>query len=254
MWSQFIGLRSAALRCGIRKMTVGFVAAAICSGLLVQAASADGTGSPAKTNAAPGTVDWAGLNWGLGIAADFDVTGSRVVNANVVNGIVRATDTSSNVGVGFVLEAHYFLKAWPFVSDNDVFQKFLKTYGMRPPGECIFQDPLNKYKDTIIASCSEVAIGPFVAVEVGGGSGATPAANGPITGYALGVMVGLHQPSLDAKAQTRTWNFGIGLRIDPKAQVLGDGLIANAPLPVGDSIRFKTEPRLGVMLLSSFSF
>jgi hypothetical protein len=35
---------------------------------------------------------------------------------------------------------------------------------------------------------------------------------------------------------------------------LGDGLVANQPIPPGDQIRFKTEPRYGIMLLSSFSF
>jgi hypothetical protein len=51
-----------------------------------------------------------------------------------------------------------------------------------------------------------------------------------------------------------TWNIGIGLRVDPQAKVLGDGITLNQPLPVGDTLRIKTEPRLGVMLLSSVTF
>jgi hypothetical protein len=52
-----------------------------------------------------------------------------------------------------------------------------------------------------------------------------------------------------------SWNFGVGLRVDPKAQVLADGFIANQPPPAGETaVRFKTEPRYGIMLLSSFSF
>jgi len=71
-------------------------------------------------------------------------------------------------------------------------------------------------------------------------------------------MIGFHHPNATSangsSNNTQSWNFGIGLRIDPKSQVLGDGLVANQPLPANDSIRYKTEPRAGVMLLSSFSF
>jgi hypothetical protein len=96
-----------------------------------------------------------------------------------------------------------------------------------------------------------VATGPFVAVEIGGGTSASTNA-GPITGYALGWMVGLHHPSASA---TSSWNFGVGFRVDPQAKILGDGFVANQPPPPGETaVRFKTEPRYGVMLLSSFSF
>jgi hypothetical protein len=73
-------------------------------------------------------------------------------------------------------------------------------------------------------------------------------------------MFGFHHPKYDTNhnlvADNSSWNFGIGLRVDPNAKVLGDGIVANAPLPAGESspVRTKTEPRLGVMLMSSFSF
>jgi hypothetical protein len=72
-------------------------------------------------------------------------------------------------------------------------------------------------------------------------------------------MVGFHHPKFDASgtpvADNTSWNLGIGLRVDPKAQVLGDGFAANVAPPAGETvIRYRTEPRAGVMLLSSFSF
>jgi hypothetical protein len=185
--------------------------------------------------AADGTTTWGGLSWGIGIAADFDVTGSRVVGATTVNNIVRVTDTSSNVNVGFVLEAHYFLR--------DYYTKSVAASAAR----AVCLDYCN----------ADIAWGPFVAIEVGNGTSSTPDANGLVTGYALGWMVGLHHPKFDSSnndTSTSSWNLGLGLRVDPKAQVLGDGLIPNQPLPAGDAIRYKTEPRIGVMLLSSFSF
>jgi len=57
------------------------------------------------------------------------------------------------------------------------------------------------------------------------------------------------------KPDTRSWNFGVGLRVDPRTQVLGDGIIVNQALPPGETaIRFKKEPRAGIILLTSFSF
>ena len=181
-----------------------------------------------------GNTTWQGLNWGIGVAADFDLSGQRVTGAQIdtVPGgsIVRVTDTSGNVGVSFVLEAHYFVKEW------------------LPQPKCM---DLN---------CNEYAIGPFVAIEIGNGATATPSATGPITGYALGLMVGLHHPTAataDSKLANSSWNFGVGLRVDPSATVLSDGVRANQAPPPGITTAdqlLKKEPRYGLMLLSSFSF
>ena len=175
-----------------------------------------------------GNTSWQGLNWGIGLAADFDTGGKRVTNATIdPNGIVRITDSSGNVGVSFVLEAHYFFKEWV------------------PKPLCVGYN------------CNDIAIGPFVAIEVGGGGAASPSGSGPITGYALGGMIGLHHPDPTSdKTNNSSWNFGIGLRVDPKAQVLADGVTANQAAPPGYTTAnlIKSEPRYGVMLLSSFSF
>src|SRR5262249_1809631 len=119
-------------------------------------AKADGTPVDPKT--------WTGFGWGLGIAADFDLGGKRVTGAviDTVPGgnIVRVTDTSGNVGVGFVLEGHYFFAEW-----NTGLAPYSKSCGSK-----------NNY------NCNNIAIGPYVAVEIGGGSTAT-SDPGPITGY-----------------------------------------------------------------------
>jgi hypothetical protein len=72
----------------------------------------------------------------------------------------------------------------------------------------------------------------------------------------MGWMLGMRHPSnLVGGSPTASWNFGLGIRVTPKSQVLGDGIFANQPLPAGETvIRYKTEPRYGIMLLSSFSF
>jgi hypothetical protein len=243
MLGHFFPLRKAA-RKGRVELSAGLATVVLCGGLVTQAAAADGPTPPmqpvkAQTTAQYDTITWGGLNWGLGVAADFDTGGTRVANASIVNGIVRLNDTSSNVGVSFVLEAHYFLK--------DLLTKSCYAAPVQAPNG----------NGAIDYNCTEVAWGPFVAIEVGGGGTSSPANNGPITGYALGWMVGLHHPKVDSagKPDTTSWNLGLGLRIDPKAQVLGDGFVANMPAPAGETaIRYKTEPKAGVMLMSSFSF
>jgi hypothetical protein len=207
----------------------------LLGGVFAQAAE-----NPVKAPPPYGTTDWAGLNWGVGLSVDFDIGQARVNSASVVNNIVRVDNTTSNASVGFVLEAHYFLR----------------DFILRPrtSSDC-----------TILIGCyTEVGFGPFAAIEIGNGTDVpTASSKGPVTGYALGVMVGLHHlgvakdGSPAVNPDKKSWNFGIGVRVTPDTTVLGDGIVANQPLPVGESattVRLKHEPRAGVMLLSSFSF
>ncbi len=191
--------------------------------------------NPTKPPVLVNTTSWGGLGWGIGLAANFDVTGRRVVNASLVNNIVRIDDATSNVNVGFVLEAHYFIRDWTFS---------------------------NQWRDaacTLLVGdvfCMDIATGPFVAIQVGGGNSAIPGDKDLVTAYALGWMVGLRHPRMLTSANAnQSWNFGIGLRIDPNAKLLGDGIVPNQALPIGETtIRYKNEARYGLMLLSSFSF
>src|ERR1700732_3817395 len=116
-----------------RRSIAVFAATALCVGMLVQGAAAQtltakcdptkiDTNNPVsckQTNSITavdqngnaqtatqqvsvtyGNINWQGLNWGIGIAADFDLRGQRVTGALIDNAnIVRVTDTSGNVGV-----------------------------------------------------------------------------------------------------------------------------------------------------------
>jgi hypothetical protein len=237
MYERFIALRSAVALCRMRQLAIGFTAVLLFAGSFAQAAD---TVPPTAIGAQAGGADptWGGLGFGIGIGADFDIGGKRVTGATVVNdgvnNIVRVTDTSGNVNVSFVLETHYFLR--DFILPK---QAFCSPW-----------------------FCTELGHGPFLALEINGGSTAsTGSLSGPITGYALGWMVGFRKVPLVIDPLNppagHSWNFGIGLRIDPKAVVLGDGIVANQPLPAGEPtnpIRTKTEPRAGILLVSSFSF
>jgi hypothetical protein len=84
----------------------------------------------------------------------------------------------------------------------------------------------------------------------------------------MGWMIGFRKTSLATVAipgakpmvaqvpDHNSWNFGVGFHVEPKATVLGDGIVANMPLPAGETnpVRTNTVPRYGVMLLTSFGF
>ena len=192
---------------------------------------------------------WGGLGFGIGIATDFNLSGGTrlaatdtavaVVPANT-GGIVRVNE-ARNVGVGVVLEAHYFLR------------DYLLPFGQL--NNCPKPVPKAALQDTSWLNCTELGHGPFVAIEVGGGT--ADAAKGPVSAYALGWMVGMRHPNSSSVPSNVSWNFGVGFRIEPGARFLGEGIVANQPLPPGESVspvRIRRDTAYGVMLLSSFGF
>jgi hypothetical protein len=178
-----------------------------------------------QPQATPATKSFGGLTFGIGLGLSLNTQStSRVTSASVVNGIVRVTQTD-DASADFVLETHYF-----FVPNRNFFSVPQGDWGH----------------------------GPFVGIV------ASPTGTNVIAAYTLGWMIGFREPSwtYDDKAKqwnatysTSSWNFGIGVRVDPSVQVLGQGLVANQPLPAGEtSIRYENKPGYGLMLLSSFSF
>jgi hypothetical protein len=109
MRSLFVALHTAARMQRVGELASAFVAAVLGVALFAPVAMAADAGTGATDS-----KTWAGIGWGLGVAADFDIGGKRVVDAEIVSGLVRVKDSSSNVGVSFVLEAHYFFKDWQF--------------------------------------------------------------------------------------------------------------------------------------------
>jgi hypothetical protein len=182
-----------------------------------------GSSPPPTDTTAPAKQNFGGLSLGVGLGLTLNADKvSRVTSASAVNGIVRVTGTSDAVA-GIVLESHYF-----FVPNRD--------FATVPQGAW--------------------GHGPFVAI-VAGSSGSNV-----ISAYALGWMIGFREPTWTyvnsnwkATYGSSSWNFGLGVRVDPSVQVLGDGDVANQPLPAGETaVRFKNVPSYGVIMISSFSF
>jgi hypothetical protein len=175
----------------------------------------------------------AGLGFGAGVALSFGQ--SRVNSAIAVgpNNIVRVTD-SSPVSAGLVFETHYFFEQQPA---------------------------------QILGSAHPISWGhgPFIALDASTDASAiSTASSGTVfAGVSMGWMVGFRRltPPLTPGAPVYTadnnsWNFGVGFHVNPRATVLGDGIVANMPLPAGENnpVRLRSEPRYGVMLLTSYGF
>jgi hypothetical protein len=71
-----------------------------------------------------------------------------------------------------------------------------------------------------------------------------------IESFSIGYMWGF-RTSPDSNAGL---NFGIGVVLDPGVQMLGDGVEEGKPLADGDELRYKKESRVGLAIMTSFSF
>ncbi|WP_433853022.1 hypothetical protein [Stenotrophomonas nitritireducens] len=86
-------------------------------------------------------------------------------------------------------------------------------------------------------------IGPFVGVMSGN--------DRLIEAAGIGAMLGFRR----SKDKDNSFNIGVGYMVDPSSRTLGDGIIANHPLPQGESgVRYKTRSRGGIVVMASFSF
>ncbi|MDL1979572.1 MAG: hypothetical protein LWX52_16055 [Deltaproteobacteria bacterium] len=163
------------------------------------------------------TRKFAGLDFGVGVSLTYD-TGKhdRVKTAEIIDGVVRVSK-DNNANARIMLESHYF-----FTPD--------KYFGLIETGN----------KDT---EDKTFGFGPFIALQ--------PGTDEIIEAIGLGIMVGWKRKG----PSSGSWNCGVGLVVDPKVQILGDGFEANQPPPGSETVvRFKETDQWGVVLLASFTF
>lgn len=85
--------------------------------------------------------------------------------------------------------------------------------------------------------------GPYIALQ--------PGTDEIIEAIGLGLMIGFKRGA----QKSGSWNFGLGMVVDPNVQILGDGFEENRPPPGTETqIRYKETDQWGVMFLSSFTF
>jgi hypothetical protein len=165
------------------------------------------------------TDNFAGFQFGVGLSLTLDSgLEDRITSASIVNGIVRV-DNQDNAIARIMLETHYF-----FTPDGCLFAlKTSNTNCARLKG-------------------GEWGWGPFVAIQPGEGD--------IVDAIGAGFMLGFRR-----EGRKDSFNIGIGAVVDPNARILGDGIEANQPLPVGETeIRFKEKEQWGWVIITSYSF
>ncbi len=177
-----------------------------------------------------------GFGLGAGIAYVFDTgRNDRIAEADLVGDdrIVRVRRLE-NASARLIVETHYFFTPCG---------EFLGMARLGLTNECDRnKGPGNssRYRRTGEANWG---IGPFIAVQ--------PDSSNIIDAIGAGLMIGLRRPGSD----NQSFNFGIGYLVDVNAQILGEGIVANEPLPEDeDGIRFQDRAQGGVMLITSYTF
>ena len=200
--------------------------AAIASPVTAQTATAQSVRTEAAAHDAANEADEAGarninrdflgIRFGVGIGVSIDPGPARIVDAQVIDGILRVTRTA-NHRPRILLETHYF---WRAHQEEDV--------------------PVAVGDKIIRANIADIGAGPFAAIQ--------SSDEAVLEAFALGLMVGFKREDDSA------FNIGVGGLLDPDVKKLGDGLEPDAPIPDGDTIRFVRQHRWGLLLLVSFSF
>jgi hypothetical protein len=164
------------------------------------------------------TKKFLGMNWGFGVALTSNLGGKdRVTSATLVNNVVRVQQTT-NQQPRIVLELHHF-----FCTGLDTCPGATTEGSMAPK--------------------PQFGHGPWVGVQ--------SSSDQVIDAIAFGYMVGWRPSEKDSPS----FNLGLGVVVDAKVQVLGDGVQANQPLPAGvTSVPLKNESRTGGILMVAFSF
>lgn len=169
-----------------------------------------------SANESGGTRQFGGLEFGVGISFTLDIgTSDRISDAELVNGIVRVRDENNGVA-RIMLESHYL-----FVQNR------------RGP----FGTPSGRWGH-----------GPFIALQ--------PGTDDIIEAIGIGWMLGFRRPvPPDGEDTGQSFNLGFGIVVDPNTRILGDGIVANQPLPDGETaIRYQEQMQTGILALASFSF
>jgi hypothetical protein len=89
----------------------------------------------------------------------------------------------------------------------------------------------------------EWGFGPFIALQ--------PGTDNIVDAASAGLMIGFRR----GKDSSESFNIGLGVVVDPNSRILGEGLVANQPLPSGETdVRYEQKAKYGFIVLTSFSF
>jgi hypothetical protein len=169
---------------------------------------------------APGFADYAadpnlsGFGFGIGISLTID-TGE--------NDRIKSAEVDAN-GIIRVSE-----------EQNKIARFVLETHYFFTPKNSFFK----------LVDGGQWGHGPFICIQPG---------DNIIDAVGAGWMIGFKRKPTPSGLGPEAFNLGVGVVVDPRVQVLGDGLNENEPLPPGDSIRYKNTSQMGIIVVFSVVF
>jgi hypothetical protein len=105
---------------------------------------------------------------------------------------------------------------------------------------------LEAHKFVWVHRAQGIGVGPFVSVQSG--------ADDALSSWGAGIMVGFREKAKQGDEPT-SWNLGLGYLWDADVKTLGDGVVADAPLPEGETeIRYKNTSAGSVFVVFSRRF
>ncbi len=156
-----------------------------------------------------------GIDFGGGISFTLDIGTSDRISDAALVNNIVRVNDENNGRARIMLESHYL-----FTPMNDI--PFLGLENTRAQ--------------------KQWGWGPFIALQ--------PGTDDVIEAVGMGVMFGVRRGAGD-----QSFNLGFGVVVDPNTRILGEGLLPNKPLPIGETaVRYKEEMQTGILILSSFSF
>ena len=145
----------------------------------------------------------------------------------------------TGIGASFDLHSGSRIKSALLVDDGSG----NKTVRVNQDGDTQLGIILETHYFWTIGTEQLIGVGPFFAIRTGD--------NDIIDEAGLGIMAGFRRNKTD----TNSFNIGLGVMLDPDAQVLADGYFPNLAPPSGSSdVRYKQEERFSLAIVFSYSF
>lgn len=105
---------------------------------------------------------------------------------------------------------------------------------------------LEAHKFVWVNRARGIGVGPFVSVQSG--------ADDALSSWGAGIMFGFREEAKQGDEPT-SWNLGVGYLWDADVKTLGDGVVADAPLPEGETdIRYKNTSAGSIFVVFSRKF
>jgi len=162
----------------------------------------------------------------------------------------NTANTQTNfLGVNFGLGAGYAFGRGPGRVTASVVNNVVRVSSDITDGPRIFLEA-HYYPEFIpfTTKSGNFGWGPFATFETGAG-GSTSSTG--LTGFGLGIMAGFKVSNTSSSG----FNVGVGYLWEGNVQTLGDGIIANQPLPTGETqVRYKNRSVGALAVLFSYKF